>query len=100
MKEPWSQGDIIKELIFSEDGNSVIAKCMKMDEFEDGNQEANSQRIVDCVNACAGITSDALRAGYVKHLVEWDEVNHNCLDKVDSKVTPFEFKGVMILEEK
>lgn len=98
-KEPWSQGDIIKELIFSEDGNSVIAKCMKMDEFEDGNQEANTKRIVACVNACAGITNEALEAGYIKHLVEWDEVNHNCLDKLDSKFTPFEFKGIKILEE-
>ena len=61
--------------------------------------EENAQRIVDCVNACAGITSEALQAGYIKHLVEWDEVNHNCLDKVDSKVTPFEFKGVKILED-
>ena len=28
-----------------------------------------------------------------------DEVNHNCLDKLDSKFTPFEFKGIKILEE-
>ena len=65
-----------------------------------GISESNAKRIVDCVNACAGITSEALQAGYIKHLVEWDKVNHDCLDKVDSKETQFEFKGKKILEDK
>lgn len=42
--------------------------------------KANAKRIVACVNACAGITNEALEAGYIKHLVEWDEVNHNYID--------------------
>lgn len=65
-----------------------------------GVSEANAQRIVDCVNACANITSEALQAGYIKHLVEWDKVNHDCIDRIDSKITPFEFKGKKILEDK
>lgn len=69
-KEPWSQGDIIKELVFSETGESVIAKCMKMDESEDGDQEANAKRIVACVNACADVDDERLSLGYVKELEE------------------------------
>ena len=48
--------------------------------------EADAKRIIACVNACAGITNEALEAGYIKHLV-------------DSVKTPFEFKGVPIKED-
>ena len=32
-------------------------------------QIANAKRIVACVNACAGITNDALEAGVVRHSI-------------------------------
>lgn len=92
-KEPWSQGDIIKELIFSEDGDSVIAKCMKMDEFEDGNQEANTKRIVACVNACAGITNEALEAGVVACGV------NNLRDNIPEGNDQFYFDNVKVFGE-
>lgn len=87
--EPWYKHKGNTGIIYGNESMSVAA----------GHDNEIAQRIVDCVNACTGITNEALRAGYIKHLVEWDEVNHNCLDKVDSKVTPFEFKGVKILED-
>ena len=32
--------------------------------------DANADRIVACVNACAGITTDALESGLIKHLLD------------------------------
>lgn len=75
----------------------IIRARPKIDDIAEG--EANARRIVACVNACAGITNEALEAGYIKHLVEWDEVNHNCIDLVDGVKTPFESKGVPIKED-
>ena len=96
-KEPWKTYKGNTHEIFANDGD-VIASS---EECHIGHREAaaNAQRIVACVNACSGITNEALEAGYIKHLVEWDEVNHNCIDIVDSVKTPFEFKGVPIKED-
>ena len=95
-KEPWGVGRP------SPNGQQVIGNGKGMmiaianPTSTQGEVNANAERIVACINACAGITNDALEAGYIKHLVEWDEVNHNCIDSVK---TPFEFTGVPIKED-
>lgn len=57
-KEPWrvESGDFRALRIFGQDRyiTSLIS-----------NSEANAKRIVACVNACAGITNEALEAGIV-----------------------------------
>ncbi len=98
-KEPWRVHLLDRRTMIASDvDNGYLAETRHIHSGDI--EQANAQRIVDCVNACAGITSEALQAGYIKHLVEWDKVNHDCLDKVDSKETPFEFKGKKILEDK
>ena len=112
--EPWSQG---KFLLSDVTGGTPSKDVIKnIDELQSKqiyvhfatdkqrriaitNDPLIAKRIVDCVNACAGITSEALQAGYIKYLVEWDKVNHDCIDRIDSKITPFEFKGKKILED-
>ena len=92
-KEPW-------EVIAVDDMYEIHSKTAGHEVVWSIDSIVNAQRIVDCVNACAGITNEALRAGYIKHLVEWDKVNHDCIDRIDSKITPFDFKGKKILEDK
>ena len=61
--------------------------------------EENAKRVVACVDACAGITTGALEAGYIKHLVEWDEVHHKNLETLDIQKFDFSFEGHMIKED-
>jgi hypothetical protein len=98
-KEPWDfLGERAPQII----GEDKVISLMYSENMLSGKDKRlleNAKRIVACVNACAGITNEALEAGYIKHLVEWNEVNHNCIDIVDSVKTPFEFKGVPIKED-
>lgn len=61
--------------------------------------EANTKRIVACVNACAGITNEALEAGYIKHLVETDKKRHEFLCSISDIKKEYTYKGKKILED-
>ncbi len=56
--------------------------------------EANTKRIVACVNACAGITNEALESGVVKGCIEivGNEVNK-------TKENPDMWMGIKVWED-
>ena len=61
-KEPWEVAEdkcYMNQIINS--NSCCIAKLL---------EEADSQRIVACVNACKGITTEALAAGVIAHTIE------------------------------
>ena len=61
-KEPWSFSPAENGLEWGvEAGKWGVAICA--DAPGDGTSEANARRIVACVNACAGISTDALEIG-------------------------------------
>jgi len=67
-KEPWKVSS--RRATFITNPNSayteVIAQCYFLDNKK---EEENAKRIVACVNACKGITNEALEAGAVKHII-------------------------------
>ena len=56
--------------------------------------ELNAKRIIACVNACAGITNEALEAGVVKGCIE---IVGNEANK--TKETPDMWMGIKVWEE-
>lgn len=69
-KEPWeakadpSYYGIVSEICAMEKFIASLGGVCSPDEVE-----ANARRIVACVNACAGITTEALESGLIKHLL-------------------------------
>lgn len=49
--------------IYANNGMDIIAQCDSMKEMPRTEERANAQRIVACVNACAGYDTDDLREG-------------------------------------
>lgn len=64
-KEPWTYNERTDRLIDAH-GNNIAVMFYSVSDDE---TLANAQRIVACVNACAGITNEALDAGIVDDLV-------------------------------
>jgi len=71
-KEPWeakadpSYYGIISEIYA---GDKFIVGSGGVHSPEE--MEANTKRIALCVNACAGITNEALEAGYIQECIDW-----------------------------
>lgn len=67
-KEPWRTYKGNTHEIFANDGDFIASS----EECHVGHNEAeaNAKRIVACVNACAGITNEALEAGVVKCAID------------------------------
>ena len=59
-KEPWYMHKSNTGIIYGNDSVSIAA----------GHNHYIAQRIVKCVNACAGITNEALEKGLIKCAVE------------------------------
>lgn len=66
-KEPWSVAEeafdndgIHESVIRGLDGRAAIAVTLEFGPNNPGMREANARRIVACVNACAGITTEVL----------------------------------------
>ena len=62
----------------------------------------NTERIVACVNACAGITNEALEKGIVLSSVEkecWKWMHDNNLRYKDGSERDFEWHGVKVWED-
>jgi hypothetical protein len=55
--------------------------------------DANSERIIACVNACKGITNEALDAGLINHLIGLYALELG-IDKQDLK-----FMGISVYEK-
>lgn len=72
-KEPWrilpGKYPNVPQPIFSEDGQ--IASVGGYHEPGHAQRVANARRIVACVNACAGIPTEALESGALAELVVW-----------------------------
>jgi hypothetical protein len=88
-KEPWYVDRFTDTEIFSESKGFVAGT----DGLHVGKKqaEANADRIVACVNACAGITNEALEAGFIQECVDWGKVG-----KVHNSPR---FRGIKIFEE-
>lgn len=91
-KEPWHVEYDDAGYITINDDTGYIMLFMKDDELE--MTASNAKRIVACVNACAGITNEALEAGVVhSSLINFEE----SLDL--EKGEKFCFYNIPILEE-
>lgn len=90
-KEPWKTYKGNTHEIFANDGD-VIASS---EECHIGHREAeaNAKRIVACVNACAGITNEALEAGVVACGV------NSLRDNIPEGNDQFYFDNVKVFEE-
>jgi len=88
-KEPWYKHKGNTGIIYGNEGVSVAA----------GHDNEIAQRIVACVNACEGITNEALEAGYIKHLVETDKKRHEFLCSISDIKKEYTYKGKKILED-
>lgn len=67
-KEPWYYDETDKTVWFNELEPTLICEVVGMDNFTA--LHPNGKRIVACVNACAGILTEALEAGVVRDMVE------------------------------
>lgn len=72
-KEPW-EADGYGAMNRITDGHEtigytdpIIRARSKQEDVAEG--ESNAKRIVACVNACAGIRTEALESGLIKHLL-------------------------------
>ncbi len=99
-KEPWKWGqrDIEHESYIFSDKGILIAVCYSHEAISIDEMYKNNERITACVNACAGITTEALQAGVIRRLIgrnriEKDEHGDEFMNK-----NP-EFMGVEIWEE-
>jgi hypothetical protein len=89
-KEPWVAEKTLqgRDSSISNRGGKTIAIAYKNENI-DGDDLANAQRIVACVNACEGITTEALEKGFVECAVR---------ELADGAVQ-FYFDGVIMFEE-
>ena len=72
-KEPWKVSSRRETFIINLNSayTEVIAQCYFLD---NKTEEENAKRIVACVNACEGITNEALEAGVVHSaLINFEE---------------------------
>lgn len=93
-KEPWeakadpSYYGIVSEICAMEKFIASLGGVCSPDEVE-----ANARRIVACVNACAGITNEALEAGVVACGV------NNLRDNIPEGNDKFYFYNAKVFEE-
>lgn len=94
-KEPWVAEKTLqgRDSSISNRRGKTIA-IVYQNENIDGDDLANAKRIVACVNACAGITNEALEAGVVKGCIE---IVGNEANK--TKETPDMWMGIKVWEE-
>ena len=70
-KEPWIVSDVFYSRLVISNENKVIARVdMTYHEFEE-EERANAQRIVDCVNACAGMENPVEEIAELKQQLTW-----------------------------
>ena len=96
--EPWEVGELLQQNIIGGVGNEqdVIVSCITT---ETGDREANAKRIIACVNACAGITNEALEAGVVKGMCEFEHGLHEEWECEDIPITEQTWDGKNIWED-
>jgi hypothetical protein len=67
--EPWEVGASKQSVVKADGQNSKVIASIRTNDhlvnprFQEGEAEANAERIVACVNACEGITNEELNAG-------------------------------------
>ncbi len=88
-KEPWKVDEKESMFITDLEDSETIAECLCND--SDGTYKLNAERIVACVNACQGITNEALKAG----VVEWgvtmaDDITNRDIWSGDEKIKIWE----------
>jgi hypothetical protein len=67
-KEPWFCEDSEVNANLG-DIQTTIADCFNHANAGRTNANANAQRIVSCINACAGLTNEQLASGYIQKLL-------------------------------
>jgi len=94
-KEPWIAEKTLqgRDSSISNSRGMTIAMAYKNENI-DGDDLANAKRIVACVNACAGITNEALEKGIVLDSVKLHEA---ILDQQPSSF--FKEYGVKVWED-
>ena len=65
-KEPWSLASEGASTIRNEDWDFIASTCKPSWNYICDEALANANRIILCVNACAGITNEALEKGIVR----------------------------------
>lgn len=86
-KEPWESLGVRAPQIIAEDEVICLMYSTNIATQKDEKVLANAQRIVVCVNACAGIRTEALDVGIVgKVLKTINDIDMVCCLKVWEKV--------------
>lgn len=106
-KEPWKVcSDLPVYAIYSESENFRVSQTANQNNHKTyGSSYANTgipkyqdaERIVSCVNNCAGITDEALEAGIIEDALYF-LINHNRSVTQDEKGQYF-YNGIRIWEE-
>ena len=65
--EPWQLKKIVRTVRITDANGDTVAVVECHDSAE---STATSRRIVACVNACVGIATEVLEAGFMKHVKE------------------------------
>ena len=78
----------------------IVAEVFSYQDLDGMNKVfENAKRIVACVNACKDISSEALNAGYIQHLVETDKKRHRFLCSISDVKKEYTYNGEKVLEE-
>ena len=102
---PWEVGDDGKTIVKKYSATKAKVLVEGANFFNENSNKSNIERIVACVNACQGITTEALEDGVVKYCIKKAEQN-NCLlrpyhSSSDSGgFGPFTFDGFPVWEDK
>lgn len=59
-KEPWHTGAHKDLIVYDKDGHAIASAMVFHYEHQSSEATANARRIVACVNACAGYSTEAL----------------------------------------
>ena len=89
-KEPWEYRNATR--VYGSDGEEVL----QMEFTHIGKARMDARRIVACVNACAGITNEALENGIVMGCINIARIVNNPEVKKDSELR---WMGVQVFEE-
>jgi len=104
-KEPWhvmekgfgvNNGNANPIVYANDDKLRYVCKCADWLNIITTDNLANAQRIVKCINACAGITDEALDAGVVRGCIEVARIVNNPNVRKDSDLR---WMGFQVFEE-
>jgi hypothetical protein len=97
---PWTQKKALQgmnSIVSASSGESIAVVRYNPPKHDDA---ANAERIVACVNACEGITTESLESGLIKHLLKDAFMRTlNPFDRCQQRISDMTYLGKPIYEE-